>query len=183
VVGTWVQGVVRGVGASLIAPLVLLFAATVLAASGSGFGAVSSLGQVASGPDLPTPNTELAGTPDLKNNEVVGVERDLLASASRPPAATSAAGGGAGTGTSTAGGGPITFPSPQGGPVASGPLASNPTVSTPSSSSTGSSPPASSPAPQPLNNLLQETRQLGNSVVPQPLRPVTDNILNTVLGP
>jgi hypothetical protein len=113
---TWIRQVLGAAGASLLVPAVLLGVAGVIAAS-SGLGGLSSLGQIGSGPALPSPDHASADA--LGDADIVGAD---LAS---PELASSAAGDGtvAATGGPPAGSTPAApLPSPLtgGSPVGGG---------------------------------------------------------------
>lgn len=169
---TWLRQSLGAAGVSLLVPLAILGAAGVLAAGG-GLGGLSDLGQIASGPTLPG-NELTEGGPAIADADIVGA--DLGA-----PAGTPAGGGTAGAPGPFSGspGGTSSLPSPlldvpstpgggenvNGGPV-TGP---------------GQPPAAPAPAIGPVQEPLGPTRQVP-TVVPEPIQPVTQNLIDLLLG-
>ncbi len=183
-VRTWTGQVARAAGATLIAPLVLLIVAGVVA-SGGALGSVGSLGEIASGPSLP--DVGLASTPGsaLEGAEIIGADVPQPADVSEPPSASPQQLASA-------------TPLPP-GPAAVGERVASPEVRTrrPNAEAfrlpdptptTPARPPAAEPTPQapavpqPVDDLLEATRGFGEQLR-EPLRPLTDAILNLLRPP
>ena len=185
-VRTWTGQIARAAGASLIAPLVLLLAAGVVAASG-GLASFASLGEVASGPELP--DVGLSRTPGaaLQDAEIVGADLSPPADVSSPPSPGPDELASAAPPVSESPGHGSTVVPPQAPPrnprVESFELREPP--SPPAGGDRPATEPPASPAPQapvPVDELIDATRGLGDTLG-EPLRPITDAILELLGGP
>jgi hypothetical protein len=174
----------RAVGASLLVPLVLLLAAAAVAASGGGLGGLGSLGQLSSGPALP--ETGLAGA-TFENSgsaEIVGAQTGEAPTS----AATDLPGAGGDALASAGAGGGVTAPfAPSDGsaPVLPPPGADDVVTVPPGGrpvDEPGSAPPASTTPANPVDQVINDTRRIGESL-PGPLGPVAGGILDLLLGP
>jgi hypothetical protein len=171
---TWLRRALEAAGASLLAPVAILLAAGVLAVGG-GLGGLSELGQIASGPSLPGPDLAAGGSA-IEDADIVGA--DL----SSPPAAVAL--------------GPGAVPGAPGAPPAApgaGPLPS-PLLQVPSAPGGGGAPPGGSGTPPvqvpgggtpgaPLQGPAETTVEGVRPLVPEPIQPVTEDVLNLLLGP
>jgi hypothetical protein len=183
-VRTWTGQVARAAGATLIAPFVLLLASGVVA-SGGALGSVGSLREIASGPSLP--DIGLASTPGsaLEGAEVVGAGVLPPADVSRPPS---------GSPQQLASAAPPAPPRTASGVPAAPPQArpqtprgeefrlKDPTPTTQPGSPAAGPKPQAPAVPQPVDDLLEATRGVGEQLR-QPLRPLTDAILNLLRPP
>lgn len=185
-VRAWTRQVARAAGASLIAPLVLLLAAGVVASAG-GLGGIGSLGQIASGPPLPDTGLETASSSSFEKAEIVGAEvrpraleranpaappREALASASVPGTSAPVAGPGA----------PVTtVPGSTTTPLNGDGQDTNPSLR--DEGGGRGTPPGGRRPPRNLGEGLRETTQGLSNALPEPLRPVTNNLLDLLLGP
>lgn len=172
----WGRQTARATGAALIAP-VLLLAATIVAAGG-GLGGLGSLGEITGGPSVP--ETGLAQAPQASLADAEIVAADLSGAAATAPFA--------------AGPGDVFAPTVPGASPGPGPVGrvddprSSPGPSPPAAEPGG--PPPSAPvtpivppaAPAPVDDLIDETREIGESL-PGPLGPTTGDILDSLLGP
>ena len=175
---TWLRQALGAAGASLLAPLAILLAAGILAAGG-GLGGLSELGQISSGPTLPASDLD-AGVPSIADADIVGADLDA-AGGGGEPGVPSATGGEGADGFTGAPGGTAPLPSPLadvpatpvggggGGGVNEAPPA--PTLESPATAPGG-----------PAGEIVETTRGL-QMVVPEPIRPVTDDLINLLLGP
>jgi hypothetical protein len=184
-VRTWTGQLARAAGATLIAPIVLLLALSVVA-SGGGLGSVGSLREIASGPSLP--DIGLASTPGaaLENAEIVGAELPPPAEVSRPPVPAPEA-----LASATP---PVRAQAPGGSTVVAphvraetpppqrfklkGP--SKPERQIPKVPAPPTPPAPATPAP--VEDIIDATRGIGEALR-QPLQPLTDAILNLLNGP
>jgi hypothetical protein len=173
---------VGATGASLAVPVGILVVAAAIVVSG-GVGGVGSLGQAFSGPALPDTGTSAKAASATGN---VAVTAAVPSGAGTAGAATPT-GGGAGGGGLAGPTTPGTTPGP-GGPPSPG-ARTSPPGAPPTGGGGNSSPggggggaPPSSPAPGPVQQIIDTTRGLGNAV-PEPVAPVTDEVLDMVLGP
>jgi len=169
---TWLRQALGAAGASLLAPLAILLAAGILAAGG-GLGGLSELGQISSGPTLPASDLD-AGVPSIADADIVGADLDAAGGGGQP-------GGGGADGFTGALGRTGPLPSPLadvpatpvggggGGGVNEAPPA--PTLESPATAPGG-----------PAGEIVETTRGL-QMVVPEPIRPVTDDLINLLLGP
>jgi len=177
-IGTWRRQAARAAGASLIAPLALLLAAAVVA-SGGGLGGIGSLSQVASGPALPDIGLESAPAVALEDGEIV--EPEVAEPGVPPPAAPSTGPPASAAPTSSA-------PPASGGTLLPGRIGPRPrdgeTFQPPATlgGEDGATVPSAPAAPEPVDDLLEVTRGVGNSM-PGPLGPLTNDVLNLLLGP
>jgi hypothetical protein len=157
-------------------------AATAAIALGGGFG---GLGQITGEPSLPD-----TGSPDLRARTARGVDVAAVLPTPVPASAAGVAtGGGAPSASAPApspgGTSPGTVvPGPQSAPpgvVPSLPGGEAPSNGRPAPSSDGS---RATPAPQqgPAQQVIDTTRGVGNSLPPS-VAPVTNEVLNMVLGP
>ena len=176
----WWRQVARAAGASLIAPLVLLLAAGVVA-SGGGLGGLDSLGQIASGPSLPETGLETESSSSIEGAEIVGAEpagaaagstpgagQAELASASPPtraPAADATAPQ-AETDVSSQGQAPATGSPPTG--TGDGTLVGKPDETRPPI------------APDRVDDLQETTQGLGQTLT-EPLRPVSNGLVDLLV--
>jgi len=194
---TWARETVRGAVSSLVAPAVLLAAALLVAVGGSGADALSSLGQLTKGPDVPPTPVEMVSRDVPLGADVGQLDGRLVASAGAratrgSPSASPRQGGGgsapspaAGAGAGV-GGGPSTpssTQSPAPGPPSSSPGQAGagqgipPSAPTPSAPSSSPSPSAPAPRrPNPIGDVLNQTEQLGDDLL-KPVKPLTDQIL------
>jgi hypothetical protein len=164
---SWFRQVARAAGASLIAPLAIVLAAAVVAVGGGGLGGISSLTQIASGPDAPATGVAPGGLADAG---VIAPEERERRPAARPataeepePQAEVETEGGIETPTLP----PVTG-QPNGGVTVPDVDIPPPTGTTPSR-----------PAPNPVGDLVGN---VGESV-PTPLQPVTQGLLQLLLAP
>ena len=171
----------RAMGASLIAPMALLLAATLVAAGGGGLGGLGSLGQIASGPSVP--DSGLASVPRSSLGEAELVTASVGADSPSAPTGEGPAPSGPGAPSAgpngSPGGGDLGLtPGEPGGPGTPNIRGTDPPV-------TGG-PPASTPgAPQvadPVGEVIDPARGIGE-LVPAPLQPTTDGIIDSLLGP
>ena len=173
-VRTWSRQVVRAAGASLIAPLVLLLAAGVVA-SGGGLGGLGSLGQIASGPSLPDTGLSTASRSSIESAEIVGP--DIPRARTEPPSAP-AAGPPAGELASAT---PPGVDAPSARPPVRAELRSRTERSTEPTPTTGAGvlldDPARGRPPGGPDDLQDATQGLGEALS-EPLRPVTDQLLD-----
>lgn len=186
-VRTWTGQLARAAGASLIAPLVLLLASGVVA-SGGGLASFGSLREIASGPSMP--DIGLAAPPGsaLEDAEIVGADLSPPREVSRPAAPASDA---------LASAGPVRAPvqTPDGGTVTppdaterepsgeSFELNEPPTIPGGGvTAPTAPPPPAAPEVPAPVEDLLEVTRGLGDTLR-EPLEPLTNGILDLLRGP
>ena len=185
-VRTWTGQLARAAGASLLAPLVLLAAAGVVASAG-GVGSFSALGEAASGPSLP--DIGLAATPGsaLEDAEIVGADLASPPEAAAPPLAASEALASAAP-PATEGGDEIAISPPEAGPeprrVEPFELEGRPAppgAGAPTPGAPPTAPPAPA-APPPVEDLLEATRGIGDALR-EPLRPLTDTLLELLRGP
>jgi hypothetical protein len=177
----WLRQAIGAAGASLLVPAAIFIAAAALAAGG-GLGGLSSLGQIASGPTLPTPTETPAGS-ELAEADIVGAD---LAAVSGATGASTAAGG-----TATPPGSaiaapvrgllaPLRTPTPNvGGGSPSEPAPTGELVTPPVG---GGMAPAEPPTQGPVAELIDTTQGVGEELV-GPLAPITDPILDLVLPP
>ncbi len=178
----------RATGISLIAPVVLLVSATLVAASGGGFGGVESLGQIAAGPPLPEIGVAAAPPSSLGNEELAAI----------PPAPsprTAAPGAPISPGAATAPPAPPPVPrSAPNSPADDRQLAQQTAPADPPSSSApvaqlpppaASAPPTGGPAVQgpraPVRDLLDQVRE-GLPQIPI-VDPALDEIFNKIVPP
>lgn len=174
----WSRQVVRAAGASLIAPIVLLLAAGVMA-SGGGLGGLDSLGQIASGPSLPDTGLATAPRASIESADVVGTGAPAPSQATSPtPSPDSLA--------SAAPAPSAPRPAPPAGRAPASELRSSAGRPTPGSRPPGAGtgvlldrPESARPptVPAPVEELEETTRGLGESVS-EPLRPVTNQLLD-----
>jgi len=185
---TWAQKTLRGTLSSLVAPALLLAASLIVAVGGSGAGALSSLGQLTKGPDVPPTPVEMISRDAPVGTDVAQLDGRLVASAgaranqgsrsagsgpSRTGPTPSAAGGSGGASTrSPTSSSPA--PGPAGGspgPSGSGPgnSPSAPSAPAPSAPPSSPSPSAPAPPPNPVQNLLDQTLK--------PVKPVLDQVV------
>jgi hypothetical protein len=175
---SWLRQAFGAAGASLLAPLAILLAAGALA-SGGGLGGLSELGQIASGPTLPGGELAAEG-PAIVDADIVGANLDgtgSLGGAGTPSGGTTI---GAPDVSAGAPGGSAPLPSPLlnvppspvggGGGVNPGPLVEPVAPSAPV------------PGGGPAGELVETTRGLP-MVVPESIRPVTEDVINLLLGP
>jgi hypothetical protein len=174
---TWLRQVFGAAGASLLAPLVALVAAGAVAAGG-GFGGLAELGQIGSGPELPGTSTFEEGA-SIADADIVGAD----VAASGTAAGTTAGGGavgGPGTGGAEGAPGQTGLPSPllevpprRGGGVdtLSGPVIR-----------LGPAPPESAPGGAGEEVPAEGIRGI-EPVVPEPIRPVTNGLIDLLVGP
>jgi hypothetical protein len=171
---TWLRRAIEATGASLLAPVAILLAAGVLAAGG-GFGGLSELGQIASGPELPGPDLTQGGSA-IEEADIVGAD------VSTPPAVAA-----------TQPGVPAGAPgSPAAEPEVGG--VPSPLIDVPSGPGGGGAPPAGTETPPvqspgagapaaPIPEQVQAPAEGVRPLVPEPVQPVTEELLNLLLGP
>jgi len=189
---TWAREAVRGTVSSLVAPALLLAAALIVAIGGSGADALSSLGQLTKGPDVPPTPVEMVSREAPVGADVGQLDGRLVASArvrsaqssrgarprqggggSAPPAsgATSASGS---TPSSAVNRGPGS-PSGTSGQSSAQPGAT-PSAPAPSAPPSSPSPSAPSAQPNPVADVLDQSQQLGDELL-KPIKPITDQVL------
>lgn len=192
----WRRQATKAAGVTALAPAVLLGAAVLLAA-GAGFGGLSSLGQVADGP--PIPSVEQTA-PSSGGRSASPAQSPVAALATPAPtpggaAAAPARGGGIGGGTQVRSTAPVTE---QQGPANTSPGTRTPTrtptpssPSTPQSGSTPTAPSQTAPV-TPQAPLTPQTPQLPSTpgpvqqlldipkTLPNPVGPLTGRLLDTV---
>ena len=187
-VRTWTGQLARAAGASLLAPLVLLVAAGVVASAG-GVGSFGSLREIASGPTLPDIGLAEAPGSALADAEIVGADLAAPPAEAQPPPlpADDALASAAPPGAPEQAGEGVTEAPPQRAPQRrsgeSFELEGSPT--TPGGGETSpQAPPAAPvvPVPAPVEDLLDATRGLGDTLR-EPLRPITDTLLQLLRGP
>jgi hypothetical protein len=173
-------------GASLLAPAAILLAAAVIAVGTGGLSSLGSLGQVAAGPSLPETSTGAGRHPErsLAQEGIVG--GGVRATGSVPGVGAIgaiAAGAAAGVPPATGVAPPASVP-----PRAERRPRRRPRVPPTAGRPTAPAPPARPPVGRRPGRLtgvvgqLEETaRGLGKQL--GPLAPVTENILNLLLGP
>jgi hypothetical protein len=178
----WLRQAFGAVGTSLLAPIVVLAAAGAVAIGG--LGGLGSLGQVAGGPEVPDLGVPADAGPAAEEVELAAVD----AVGALPAAGTGAGGAGAG-----AAAGPAPGTRPGGGaPPGDTPLGPTPPTpgappggggGSPGGTGPGTGPGAPPPtSPSPNQQITDTVRGIGEAV-PDPLAPVTDEVLDTVLGP
>jgi hypothetical protein len=175
----WLRRIAGATGLSLAAPLGVLAVAAAVALGG-GVGGLGSVGQAFSGPTLP--DTGTTGTA-AKASRNVAVTNAVPST----PVSTAAAGGPTAAGGPAAGGAPGVGTAPGTGQGPSSSPAPGRQVTSPARppSGGGSTPGAGggtapvSPTPTPV----QEIRKTVGNVLPEPVAPVTNQVLDTVLGP
>lgn len=172
-VRTWSRQVARAAGASLIAPLVLLLAAGVVA-SGGGLGGLGSLGQIASGPSLPDTGLTTASSSSVESAEIV-VAAPAPAARAAPPSAPPA--GELASATPATRAAPSAVPSVQAELRSRAERATEPTPPTPRREGVLVGDTAPDPPPDRGGGLEETTQGLGESLV-EPLRPVTNQLLD-----
>ena len=171
-VRTWSRQVARAAGASLIAPLVLLLAAGVVA-SGGGLGGLGSLGQIASGPSLPDTGVTTASSPSVESAEIAAAAAAPAARGaprSAPPAGELA------SATPAARAAPSAVPAVRAELRSRAERVTEPTPPTQQGVLIGDRVP--DPADR-VGGLGETTQGLGESLV-EPLRPVTNQLLDLV---
>jgi hypothetical protein len=178
----WRLQVTRALGVSIIAPVMLLAAAAVVAAGG--LSGVGSIGQIASGPELPQTAVGGPSESDLARGEIVGADvaaAEALAGATgSAPAGGAAAGGGVQPVGPTTPGGPVAPAVPETGVA---PTPSEPAPPGGGSTGGGNGGGAAPGQPSgPLDPVVETGREIAGSV-PGPLGPVTNDLLDTLLGP
>ena len=184
-VRTWAGQLARAAGASLIAPLVLLLAASVVA-SGGGLGSFGSLREIASGPSLPDVGLSAPGGSALENAEIVGAGLSPPADTSQPPppATETLASATPPASESAPGGAPATpREAPSREPSKKQFKPTEPP--TPGAGATPTAPPSTPPppaVPAPVQDLLEATRGLGDTLR-EPLAPLTNSILDLLRIP
>jgi hypothetical protein len=170
---SWYRQTARAAGASLIAPLAILLAAAVVAVGGGGLGGISSLTQIASGPDAPpesSPPSDLADASVIAAEQTTEGGRALAARTSEPETLSESTPAAPGTGT-------VPTVPPTGGPgdgIGTGIGGSE--VSPPSQTT------PSAPPPGPIGDLAGNVGGLGESL-PPPLQPITNSLLELLLAP
>lgn len=190
---TWAREALRGTLSTLAAPAVLLAAALIVAIGGSGADALSSLGQLTKGPDVPPTPVEMVSRDAPVAADVGQLDGQLVASAGARAAqvtqgSPSPAQGSSGLSPSAAGGSggaagaappvsPAQGSAPSGGSSGQGGAqpGTAPSASAPSPPPSSSSPPAPS-RPNPVGDALDQTRQLGDELL-KPVAPITDQLL------
>ena len=189
---TWAREAVRGTVSSLVAPALLLAAALIVAIGGSGADALSSLGQLTKGPDVPPTPVEMVSREAPVGADVGQLDGRLVASArvrsaqssrgarprqggggSAPPASGATSAGGS-TPSSAVNRGPGS-PSGTSGQSSAQPGAT-PSAPAPSAPPSSPSPSAPSAQPNPVADVLDQTQQLGNDLL-KPVKPLTDQVL------
>lgn len=160
-----------------------MVAAGVVASAG-GLGGIGSLGQIASGPSLPDTGLETASSSSLEGAEIVGVDvPERVAPVPAAPAAGPLA-------SAATAGRPATAPVsaerrseavPQGRIE---PPTTTPTLTDPGGGSQLTPPGRNPPGGgrNPVEALQETTRGLGDSL-PGPLGPITNNLIDLLLGP
>ena len=191
----WAREALRGITSSLLAPAALLAAALVVAFGGSGADALSSLGQLASGPEVPLSSVDSVSRGGSDRADVADLDTAVLASAdparSRSRGSASKRGAdrssaragessGSGTGNGSAGGGTTGTPS-SGGSTGSGGGGAAPAPTSPRAPSSGQAPsgnsaPSTPSRPNPLADTLDQTQQQVDKLL-QPVKPITDGVL------
>jgi hypothetical protein len=170
----WSRQAARAAGASLIAPLVLLLAAGVVA-SGGGLGGLGSLGQIASGPSLPDTGLRTASSPSVGSAEIVAAAGPAARGAPRSAAPTGDLASATPAARAAA---PSAAPSVRAELRSRAERATEPTP--PTQRREGVLVGDTSPAPPPggpVDELQETTQGLGESLV-EPLRPVTNQLLD-----
>ena len=183
----------RGLTSPLLAPAALLAAALLVAVGGSGADALTSLGQLAHGPDVPLSSVDAVSRGASAAAHADGLDSSMLATsgAAKPRARGSASsrdaerlreaasgssgprpdGGSSGGGRSRGGSGGARTGA--GGGTAPGPASPG----APSSGRAPSSSPApSSPSPNPVEKTLDQTEQQLDKLL-KPVKPITDGVL------
>lgn len=186
-VSEWTRQTARAMAASLIAPLALLLASTLVAAGGGGLGGLGSLGEIASGPTVPDSGLGSVERRPLADSGLVNAglgNRGHTTTASVTPGALTGTGG---SGGSDAGVtpetprtpdtplGPRLEPLPPQGPAAQVPVSPPAQVPAPA--------PPAPPARDPIGDIVRGVVQGVMEVVPAPLKPPADGILDSLLGP
>jgi hypothetical protein len=172
---TWFRQALGATGASLLVPVAVLLAAGVLAAGG-GLGSLSEFGQITSGPTLPEPDLATGGSA-IEDADIVGADLSSPAGgvASAPPGAATGTPGELPVGPggvplpsplTEVPSGPGAEPGPPGGPVTA--PGQPPALGTPGG-----------PAQGPTGTTVEGVKPL----VPEPVQPVAEDILNLLLGP
>lgn len=186
-VRTWTIQLARAAGASLIAPLVLLLASGAVA-SGGGLGSVGSLREIASGPTTPDIGLAAPSGSALADAEIVGADLPAPADVAKPPAPPRNALASATAPASAEAPNAVSVTTPGAGkseppaePIAlrDAPGRSGDGAAPPSDPPPAPPAPAPAPAPAPVEDLLNG---LGDTLR-EPLRPLTDTILNLVGQP
>ena len=189
---TWVRETIRGTVSSLVAPALLLAAALIVAIGGSGADALSSLGQLTKGPDVPPTPVEMVSREAPVGADVGELDGRLVASAgaraaqsSRGARARQGGGGSAppASGATSAGGSTPSSavsrgPGSPGGTSGQSGAQPGTTPSAPAPGAPPSSPSPSAPSaqPNPVADVLDQTQQLGNDLL-KPVKPLTDQVL------
>ncbi len=186
---TWALETVKRAVSSLVTPAVLLAAALIVALGGSGADALSSLDQLAKGPDVPPTPVNMVSRDAPVGADVGQLDGRLVASAGARAAqaqsagptpqgggstpSTAAAGGGSSTPSSTSSPspGPPSAPSGQGG-AGPGSASAAPAPGAPPSSDSPSSP----SRPNPVGDALDQTEQLTDGLL-KPVKQITDQVL------
>jgi hypothetical protein len=173
----WLRQSFGAAGASLLAPLAVLVAAGVLVAGG-GLGGLSGLGQITSGPSLPGSDV-LAGSSGIEQADIVGAEITTPTTIAGAPSVTGLTGA-PGTGAFTGAPGADQVPSPLlQVPSSPGGGGGGGTAPTPSPVQL----PSGAPGPGSVEQVVGQTRGGLQTTLPEPLKLVTEDILNRLLGP
>jgi hypothetical protein len=191
---TWAREARRGITSSLLVPAALLAGALVVAFGGAGADALSSLGQLATGPAVPLSSVESVSRGAAAGADISDLDSGVLASADSAKRRSSRArskqsaerprNGARGSSRAASGDGR----SGGGGNRSSGGTAGSgggggaaPAPSTPRAPSSGQAPsgnnsPSSPSRPDPLGDTLDQTEQQPDKLL-QPVKPITDGVL------
>jgi hypothetical protein len=193
---TWAREARRGITSSLLVPAALLAAALVVAFGGAGADALSSLGQLATGPAVPLSSVDSVSRGAAAGADISDLDSGVLASAdsakrrsSRSKAKESAersrgdAGGSSrtasGSGRSGGGGSGNRSSGGTAGPGGGGgaaPAPASPQAPTSGQAPSGNNAPSSPSRPNPLGDTLDQTQQQLDKLL-QPVKPITDGVL------
>lgn len=170
---------------SLLVPAALLAGALVVAVGGSGADAVSSLGQLTRGPDIPLTSVDMVDRNAPVGADVTQLDADMLASSAPGQASGRTAGTAAGGpdkpaagANGSSGSSPNAAPKSQGGSsggTAGRGQSGNPTTSTPSRAPANPTPSSPTPA-NPVGKTLDQTQQNADHLL-KPVKPITDQVL------
>jgi hypothetical protein len=168
-------------GVSLLGPGVLLVAAVVLVAGGSGLGGLGSLGQISSGPTLPDTGLALSREASLDQVELATAGLATGGAPIRPDAGPTQGFKPAGAeGSQTPAGGPRGTLTPAPGPPRSQPRVTGQPPAVPVSPTPAPQPPPPLPA-DPVKDVAETTR--GLEPLPDALGPTFDDIVDSLLNP
>ena len=175
----------------MLAPAALRAAALGVAFGGAGADALTSLGQLASGPAIPLSSVDSVSRGASGGADASGLDSGMLATpraakprgGGPPPARPAGRGGGAaggGPGPRRAGGASSGGSSGSGGGSTGSGGGSAPAPASPGAPSSGrapsSGPAPSAPKPNPVGNTLDQTQQQLDKLL-QPVKPITDGVL------